>query len=367
MTSINNQITPKTGILSIPVYIGGKSESNGLNRPLKLSANENPYGPSPRAIKAFLSAQDSLGIYPNSEHSRLRKVIAEVTGIASSQIICGAGSDEVIQFLCQCYAGLDDEVIHTEHGFAMYRISALAAGATPIEVAEKNRRADIPAIVKACNEKTKLIFLANPNNPTGTFIEPNEISKLANSIPRHTLLVLDEAYAEYINEYDFGLRLAETKKNVFITRTFSKIYGLGSLRVGWGYGPENVIDALKRVKAPFNLSSVAQVTAEAAIQDAEYVTKCREDNSKLREYLSSELEKINIFSDRSFANFLLLRFPNRNAANSADLFLNENGIIVRNVSNYGLNNELRVSIGTYSDCEKVLQNLKKFQEISNAV
>ena len=367
MISINNKIIPKPGILSIPKYVGGKNRSDGFDQPIKLSANENPYGPSPRAIKAFLSAKGSLGVYPDGDHSDLRKAIAEVMVIDSDKIICGAGSDEILHFLCQCYAGQDDEVIYTEHGFAMYRISALAVGAKPIEVLENNRHADIPAIIKACNNKTKLIFLANPNNPTGTFIEPDEINKLAKSIPDHTLLVIDGAYAEYIKDFDSGLRLAEERDNVFITRTFSKIYGLGSLRVGWGYGPKNVIDALKRVKGPFNLSTAAQVAATAAIRDTEYVHKCREDNLRLREYLSLELKKINIHSDRSFANFLLLQFFDSNVANSADKYLNKNAIIVRNVSNYKLESYLRISVGTSNDCKKVIEILKNFQEERNAI
>ena len=367
MVSIESKIIPKPGILSIPLYVGGKSELKGLNQPIKLSANENPYGPSSRAIQAFLGEKDCLGVYPDSDHLVLRNAIAEVMEIDSNKIICGAGSDEIIQFLCRCYAGKDDEVIHTAHGFAMYRISALAVGANPIEVPEIRRHANIPAIIKACTEKTKLIFLANPNNPTGTFIDPDEINKLADGIPEHTLLVLDGAYAEYIEEFDSGLRMSEKKNNVFITRTFSKIHGLGSLRVGWGYGPRHVIDAVKRVKGPFNLSAAAQVTATAAIRDTEYVKSCRAENIILREYLSSELKKINIPSDRSFANFLLIEFPNRSVANAADLFLNKNGIIVRNVSSYGLDFALRISIGTSIDCEKVIVTLKNFQEQRHAI
>ena len=367
MRSIESKITPKPGILSIPLYVGGKSPLKGVDQIIKLSANENPYGPSSLAIKAFLGAKDALAIYPDSAHTALREEIAEVMGVESSKIICGAGSDEIIQFLCKCYAGRGDEVIHTEHGFAMYRISALSVGATPIEVPEINRHADITSIIEACNEKTKLIFLANPNNPTGTFIETDKINLLADSIPDHTLLVLDGAYAEYLEDFDSGLRLSEKKNNVFITRTFSKIYGLGSLRVGWGYGPRNVIDALKRVKGPFNLSSVAQTTAIAAIRDTKYVKKCRGDNSRLREYLSLGLKKINIPSDPSFANFLLLQFLNKSIANAADQFLNNNGIIVRNVSNYGLASSLRISIGTAEDCAKVIKVLTVFQEQRHAI
>ena len=362
MKNFDTKITPKPGVLSIPIYIGGKSGSNLVDKPIKLSANENPNGPSVKAIEAFKQSQVNLGSYPDSNHMALRSSIAEVMGIDAKRIICGAGSDEIIYFLCQCYAGKGDEVIHTEHGFAMYRISALTVGATPISVQEKNRHANISAILKACNERTKLIFLANPNNPTGTFINDKELIKLAEGIPKHTLLVLDGAYAEYIENFDGGIQLVDGRNNVFMTRTFSKIHGLGSLRIGWGYGPEYVIDALRRVKGPFNISSVGQQVATAAINDMEYVKNCQKENFKLREQLASELNKINIPSDPSFTNFLLLRFSSANLAKLADEFLAKKGMLVRNVRNYGLENCLRVSIGRSKDCEQIVTNLKEFQE-----
>ena len=367
MSNSGSKIFPREGILNIPKYTSGKSESALLENPVKLSANENPYGPSKKAIEAFMQSQNNLGVYPDSNHEALRSTIADVMGINEKRIICGAGSDELINFLCQCYAGEGDEVIHTAHGFAMYRISALTVRATPIAVPEINRHADIPGIIKACNERTKLIFLANPNNPTGTFISVAELHKLVDGIPDHTLLVLDGAYAEYIDKFDGGINLVDKRKNVFITRTFSKIHGLGSLRVGWGYGPEHIIDALKRVKGPFNISGVGQKVAAEAIKDTEYVDKCRRENLKLRELLASELKKINIPSDRSLANFLLLRFPDNNLAKLADQFLYRNCILVRDVSNYGLENSIRVSIGTSNNCEQLLGYLTEFQEINHAV
>ena len=367
MSNDDKTIIPREGILSIPLYIGGKSGSDRLSNPIKLSANENPYGPSRKAIETFRQSQDNLGVYPDGNHSALRIAIADVMGINSKRIICGAGSDELIHFLCQCYATKGDEIIHTVHGFAIYRISALTVGATPIAIKEVERHADIPGIIKACNERTKIIFLANPNNPTGTFIDIEELNKLVDGIPKHTLLVLDGAYAEYIEKFDGGIELAETRNNVFVTRTFSKIHGLGSLRVGWGYGPEHVIEALQRVKGPFNISSIGQEVAAAAIKDIEYVENCRRRNLKLREELAEELKKINITSDRSYTNFLLLRFPNSKLAKLADQYLYKNGVIVRNVSNYGLETGLRVSIGTSGDCERVIETLTEFQEINHAL
>ncbi len=361
------RVIPRKGILSIPLYVGGKGGLDQFDNPIKLSANENPYGPSKKAIEAFSQAQHNLGIYPDSNHTVLRSNIADVNGIDPERIICGAGSDELIHFLCQCYASKGDEILHTAHGFAMYRISALTVGATPVAIPEVERTADIPSIIKACNERTKIIFLANPNNPTGTLVDSAKIEELANKIPEHILLVLDGAYAEYIEKFDGGIALVEKKSNVFMIRTFSKIYGLGSLRVGWGFGPKHVVEVLRRVKGPFNISSVGQQVAAVAIKDTEYVDKCRNDNFELRRQLAEALREISIASDRSFTNFLLLRFPNTNLAKLADLFLIKKGIIVRNVSNYGLNNCLRVSVGTSSDCEKLIENLTEFQEINHAI
>ncbi len=367
MTKFYSSIKPRPGILSIPTYVGGSSGLGRLDQPIKLSSNENPYGPSDKVIKAFLQSKDHLGVYPDSKHTALRSAIAEVIGIDANRIICGAGSDELIHFLCQCYATNGDEVIHTQHGFAMYRISALTVGATPIAIPEVDRCADISAIISACNERTKIIFLANPNNPTGTFVDDVQLIKLANEIPEHTLLVLDGAYAEYIDKFDGGVELVEKRNNVFMTRTFSKIHGLGSLRVGWGYGSEQVIETLNRVKAPFNISTVGQNAAVAAIKDIEYVYNCRNENIQLREQLAFELNKINIPCDRSFANFLLLRFRNQALAESAEQFLNKNGILVRSVGNYGLENALRISIGTAGDCERVRETLTYFQENNHAL
>jgi histidinol-phosphate aminotransferase len=367
MIKSDSKIIPRPGILSAPLYVGGKSKIDNIKQPIKLSANENPYGPSPKAVSAFTSVKNSLALYPDSGHLILRRAIAEIYGLDENRVICGAGSDEIIHFLCQCYAGIGDEVIHTEYGFAMYKISALTMGATPVAVKEVQRRADISNIINASNEKTKLIFLANPNNPTGTMLSAEEIELLADSIPKHTLLVLDGAYAEYIENFDAGVKLLETKRNIFITRTFSKIYGLGALRVGWGYGSEPIIDALRRVKGPFNISSAAQEAAKAAILDIDYVKRCRDYNYMLREKLALNLQRINIPSDQSFGNFILARFSDKDTALSADRFLLENGLIVRNVTNYGLKSALRITVGTSSDCEKVVHTLTNFQENMNAI
>ena len=360
-------IQPRPGILKIPLYeSGGKSIKNFKN-PIKLSSNENPWGPGQSAIAAFVNAQRSLSTYPDSSHSKLRRAIGRVNDIDENRVICGAGSDEIIHFLCQCYAGSGDEVIHTEHGFLMYKISALAAGAIPISVPESNRRANIHNILQACNERTKLIFLANPNNPTGTLISAEEVVELIDGIPRHTLLIMDGAYAEYIDKFDAGLTLAEKHHNLFVLRTFSKIHGLASLRVGWGYGAQNVIQTLLRVKGPFNISLAGQEAATAAVLDTDHVKSSRIKNLDQRDKLVKELRKIGISCDRSFTNFVLARFRNSSISAAVDEFLKVNGLIVRDTKNYGLKSALRISVGTAEDCEKVVSHLKQFQEDMDAV
>ena len=362
MKKLDRKIKPRPGILKVPFYVAGAGSTRNFTDIIKLSSNENPRGPSRQAINAFLSVQKELGTYPDSNHKRLRAAIGQINNIDENRIICGAGSDEIIHFLCQCYAGQGDEVIHTEHAFLMYRIYALAMGATPISVPEIERRAEVSNILKACTKRTKLIFLANPNNPTGTLISSKEIMELVDSIPRHTLLVLDGAYAEYIEDFDPGLKLVDKKSNLFVLRTFSKIHGLASLRVGWGYGSADVVNALMRVKGPFNISSAAQESAIAAILDTDYVKKCRLENIVQRDKLANELKKIGISSDHSFGNFILMRFPNSRIATSVNAFLKENGLIVRNMDNYGLRSALRVTVGTPSDCKTFLDTLKKYKE-----
>ena len=257
MSEPHPAIRPQPGILEIALYQGGESKLPGHAKPLKLSSNENPDGPSPRAVDAYRAAAGSLHLYPSTDHAALRAAIGEVHGLDPVRVICGAGSDEIIAFLAQAYAGPGGEVIHTEHGFGMYRIAALAAGARPVEVPERERRTDVDAILAACSARTALVFVANPNNPTGTMIGAEEIARLAEGVPPQALLVLDGAYAEYVEGFDGHAALVEARDNVVMTRTFSKIYGLGGLRIGFGYGPAHVIDVLNRVRGPFNLSTAA--------------------------------------------------------------------------------------------------------------
>ncbi|MCF6316202.1 MAG: histidinol-phosphate transaminase [Marinosulfonomonas sp.] len=355
-------INPQPGIMQIDLYQSGKAAVEGVSDVVKLSSNENPFGPSEAAQKAFTQAAFQLHRYPSTDQARLRAAIGEVHGLDPERIICGAGSDEIITFLCQTYAGVGDEVLFTEHGFSMYRISAHAAGATPVEAKERERVTDVDALLAACTDKTRLVFVANPNNPTGTMIGGNDIARLADGIPPKALLVLDGAYAEYIEGFDGGAALIEGRDNVVMTRTFSKIYGLGGLRIGWGYGPKAVIDALNRVRGPFNLSEAQMSAAIAAVRDQDYIDKCRADNTRMRAWLVKALADLGVPSDASSANFILARFASEQEAVACDAYLKSQGLIVRLVGGYGLPNCLRITIGDEASCRRVAHAVAGFKE-----
>lgn len=355
------QITPQPGILDIELYQGGASHVAGIQNVVKLSSNENPLGPSEATMEAFRRAAFSLHRYPSTDHHSLRHAIAEVLQLAPDNIICGNGSDEIIAFLCQAYAGPGREVIHTEHGFGMYKINALAAGATPVEVKERERVTDVDNILAACGPKTALVFIANPNNPTGTMIAPGEVARLADALPPQSLLVLDGAYAEYVDGYDGGAALVEARENVIMTRTFSKIYGLGGLRIGWGYGPRHVIDVLNRIRGPFNLSQAALNAAEAAIRDVAYVDHCRTENARMRNWMSDALAEIGVPSDVSLTNFVLARFASPEEAVACNAHLTAQGLLVRPSASYNLPNCLRISVGDEPSCRRVVHAVRQFK------
>lgn len=358
---MNDTIRPQSGILDIALYQGGKAHIAGVANAIKLSSNENPFGPSDKAKEAFSKTVHSLHRYPNTDHQSLRQAIGEVHGLDPERIICGVGSDEIITFLSQAYAGPRDEVVFTEHGFLMYRINALAVGATPVEVPERERMADVDAILAACNNRTRLVFIANPNNPTGTMISPAQMQRLAEGLPKQAILVIDGAYAEYVEGYDGGAGLATERENVFVTRTFSKIYGLGGLRIGWGYGPRHIIDVLNRIRGPFNLSTTQLEVAEAAVRDQDWVAKCRADNARMRHWLAEALAEIGVPSDTSMANFILARFASPEEAEACDDFLQSQGLIVRRVSSYNLPNCLRITVGDEASCRRVAHAVGQFK------
>ena len=361
---MTSQIIAQPGIMQIAPYQGGKATLNGVDNVIKLSSNENPAGPSPLAAEAVIDSASTVHRYPSTDHRALREAIAATHGLDANRVICGAGSDEIIAFLCQTYAGSGDEVIHTEHGFAMYRISAMAAGATPVEVPERERVTDVDAILAGCTDRTRLVFIANPNNPTGTMIGTAEVARLAEGLPPQALLVLDGAYAEFVDGFDAGAALIETRDNVVMTRTFSKLYGLGGLRIGWGYGPAAIIDVLNRVRGPFNVSGTALAAAEAAIGDTDYVTHCRAENAKWRAWLADALAASGVPSDTSCANFILARFADQKEAGACDEYLQSQGLIVRQVAGYKLPHALRITVGDEDACRRVAVAVATFKGVA---
>lgn len=355
---------PRSGILKIDLYQGGKSAIAGVASPLKLSSNENLAGPSDAAREAFGRAVHKAHLYPSTDHAALRAAIGDVHGLDPARIICGVGSDEIIHMLCQAYAGPRSEVIHTQHGFLMYRISALASGATPVEVPEENRTVDVAAILAAVTDQTRLVFIANPANPTGTMLGMAALRKLADGLPAHVVLVLDGAYAEFAAGYDGGAGLAGDRANVVMLRTFSKAYGLGGLRVGWAYASRAIIDVLNRVRGPFNLSNVALDVAEAAMRDQPYISETVASVARGRAWLQAELVKMDIAVDESHANFVLARFKDQVEAQAVDAHLQSVGIIVRHVANYGLPQALRITIGDQAACRRVAFAIRQFKGLA---
>lgn len=356
------RITPQPGIMEIALYKGGAAHVEGVSNVVKLSANENPFGPSDAVKEAVARAAHDLHRYPGTDHASLRAAIAEVHGLDPDRIICGVGSDEVLQFLCQAYSGVGDEIVYTEHGFSMYPILAHAQGAVPVKVPEHERVVDVDAILAACTDKTRLVMLTNPGNPTSTMIAMSEIERLADGIPDTCLLIIDSAYAEFAGDYDGGAALVEARDNVVMTRTFSKIYGLGGMRVGWGYAPRDIIDVLNRVRQPFNLSTVALAAAEAAVRDRAWVDKCRDENARLRAWLAEALAGYGVPSDTSMTNFILARFANEAEAQACNTYLLSQGIIVRPVAGYGLPEALRITVGDEPSCRRAAHAIGQFKD-----
>lgn len=359
---MTTHVRPQPGILQIAPYKGGASRVPGVSDAVKLSSNENPFGPSEAAREAWRRAGHELHRYPGTDHAALRAAIGEAHGLDPERIVCGNGSDELLHLIAQAYAGPGDEVLYTEHGFGMYPIVARAAGASPIAAPERERTVDVGALLAHVTRRTRVVFVANPANPTGTMIGGNEVARLAAELPERALLVLDGAYAEYVEGYDGGASLVGGRQNVVMTRTFSKIYGLGGLRVGWAYGPEHVVDALNRIRGPFNLSDMQQATAEAAVRDRAWVARCRAENARLRAWTAEALAEIGVPSDTSCANFVLARFASKAEAEACDAHLQRHGIIVRRTASYGLPHCLRITIGDEAACRRVVHAISRFRD-----
>lgn len=362
---------PRPNILAIDAYVPGRSAAPGSGRTFKLSANETPLGPSPRAVDALRDMAPQIALYPDGQSRALREAIGARYGLDPAKIIAGAGSDDILELLALAYVGPGDEGVYSQYGFLEYKIVILTAGGTPVVAPETNYTASVDALLACVTEKTKIVFLANPNNPTGTYLPASEVMRLARALPPHVLLVLDAAYAEYVTreDYEAGAALVDAQENVVMTRTFSKAHGLAALRLGWGYGPAHVIDALNRIRSPFNVSGPASVAGIAALEDQAHLAASVAHNERWLPWLTREIEKLQAGNIRltvlpSVANFIAIHFPTTPgfAAADADRFLTSRGLVLRAIGAYGMGEFLRLTVGTQEANELVVKALAEFME-----
>ena len=356
---------PNPGILEIAPYTPGKSPVPEPGRKVfKLSANETPLGPSPKAIAAYRNAADHLEDYPEGTSRVLREAIGRAFGLDPRRIICGAGSDEILNLLAHAYLSHGDEAVSTAHGFLVYPIATMASGAINVVAPEKDLTADVDAILARVSPRTKLVWLANPNNPTGTYLPFDEVKRLRAGLPPHVLLVLDAAYSDYVsrNDYEIGIELVATTENTVMTHTFSKIHGLAALQIGWMFGPANIVDAVNRIRGPFNVSTPAMLAAVAAIEDTAHIQMSKAYTEKWRSWLTDEVTKLGFKVTPSVANFILIHFPQEKGqtAADADAFLTRRGLVLRGLPNYGLPHALRLTVGTEEANRLVVDGLRDF-------
>ena len=355
---------PRPGILDIAPYIGGESKVPGVNRIIKLASNESALGPSPKAIEALKAHAASMHRYPDGGAVELRTALGRHFGLDPARIVCGCGSDELIQLLIRAYAGPGDEVLYSRHGFLIYAIAALGVGATPVTAPETDLTADVDALLAAVTERTRMVFLANPNNPTGTCLPASEVRRLHAGLPPHVVLGLDSAYAEYVERADYepGVELVLAADNVVMLRTFSKIYALGGMRVGWAFCPPGIVDVLNRLRGPFNVAAASQAAAVAALDDVEHTRKSLAHNRVWRDWSAEAFRQLGLYPVPSEGNFLLVRFPDapaRNADAGFD-FLKARGILTRKMGAYHLGEYLRITIGTQEEMRLTAAALADF-------
>lgn len=362
---MNNYPVPAhQSVMSLAPYVGGASKVNGVDRVIKLSSNEGAFGTNPNVVKACRDNAENLFRYPDSGCVALRQTIAETFDLDANRVMCGSGSDELIGLLCHAYLKADDEVIITQYAFLMYKLYAIGCGANPVTVPEKDLRVDVDAILKLITKKTKIVFIANPGNPTGTYVTREELRNFCLKMPSNILIILDSAYAEFVGKDDYtdGKDLVDEFQNVVMLKTFSKIYGLGGVRLGWGYASQEIVDVINRIRGPFNVNAVAQIAGVAALKDQDFVKKSFDHNRKWQERLSQDFEKIGLKMTPSVTNFVLVHFPETvgKTAEDADKFLQSKGIIVRRVAAYGLPNALRMTIGSDDEMKILLTALSEF-------
>ena len=357
---------PRPCVLELPEYVPGDRELKGIAEPIKLSSNESTLGPSPQALKAYADAATQLHRYPDPDQNELRDALAEHFGLAVNQLICGNGSAELIQILIHAYVGEGDEVLLSEYGFPLYRIFAISQGASVALSSEVDCVTSVDSLLECVTPKTKLVAIANPNNPTGTYLSGSEVRRLHANLPEHVLLLLDEAYAEYVTAEDFesGLKWADETENVVVARTFSKLYGLAALRIGWMLAPQRVFQTMQRFRITFNTNGPALATAVAALHDVEYTKEVQQHNHLWRKRMTEELEGQGLKVIPSMANFLLIQFLDEPKSNSeaAANALKCNGIIPRPVSAGSPPNCIRITIGKSEENQAVLHTLKQFMK-----
>lgn len=351
---------PNPGVLDIAPYVGGEASAPGVTRLIRLASNEGALGPSPKAVEAFRAVAPDIHRYPEGSATRLRETIGKRFGLDPARIVCGNGSDELLHLLAQAYAGPGTEVLHTRHGFLVYPIAARSCGATPVAAPESNLTTDVDALLARVNGRTRIVYVANPNNPTGSYLPAHEMARLHAGLPSHVLLVIDAAYAEYVtaSDYSSGAELVERHPNVVMTRTFSKIFALGGLRLGWIYAPPAVVDAINRIRGPFNVSSAAMAAGIAALEDLEFQERSRALNEQVRDRFTAAVREVGLAVHPSVGNFVLVDFSaTGRPAEDARLFLKARGILVRQMGAYGLPTCLRVTIGTAEEMDIVADAL----------
>jgi histidinol-phosphate aminotransferase len=357
-------VMPRPSILSVEPYVGGESRIPGVNRIIKLSSNEGAFGPPPAAIAAIQAMAAEAHRYPDGGATALREAIGGRFGLDPARIVVGNGSDELISLLILAYGGEGTELVMSAHGFMMYDITGRWAGCRIIKVPERDLRADVDGMLAAVGPRTRLVFLANPNNPTGALLPQAEVERLRAGLRDDILLVLDSAYAEYVTrpDYDGGVRLVDAggPGATVMTRTFSKIFGLGGMRLGWAYAPASVVDVLGRVRGPFNVNAAAMAAGIAAVAEAGWVERSVAHNTEWRGKVAAALTAAGIRVWPSEGNFVLADFATPEAARAADAALRARGLIVRAMGGYGLPHCLRITIGTAEECTMVTDALVAF-------